>query len=42
VGLGQAGPVVALVEATGGFDDTMIRRDYTGRERMVLARRSGT
>jgi len=41
VGLGQAGPVVALLESTGGYDDARIRRDYTGRERMVLARRAG-
>jgi release factor glutamine methyltransferase len=41
VGLGQAGPVVALLETAGGYDDARIRRDYTGRERMVLARRAG-
>lgn len=41
VGLGQAGPVVALLESAGGYDDARIRRDYTGRERMVLARRAG-
>jgi len=40
VGAGQAGPVVALLEAAGGYDDARIRRDYTGRERMVLARRA--
>ncbi len=42
VGLGQAGPVVALLESAGGYDDARIRRDYTGRERMVLARRAGS
>lgn len=42
VGLGQAGSVTALVEATGAFDEVRVRRDYTGRERMVLARRQET
>lgn len=42
VGLGQAGPVVALLESAGDYDDARIRRDYTGRERMVLARRAAT
>ncbi len=41
IGAEQARPVVGLVEAAGGYDDVRIRRDFTGRERMVLARRAG-
>lgn len=41
VGAGQAGPVVAEVEATGAYDDVRVRRDLAGRERLVLATRSG-
>ncbi len=36
----QAAAVRALVHATGAFDDPVTRRDLTGRDRMVLARRS--
>ena len=40
VGLGQAGPVVGLLEGTGEYADVRVRRDLTGRERMVLAGRT--
>jgi release factor glutamine methyltransferase len=42
VGLGQAGPVVGMLEDTGEYLDLRVRRDLTGRERMVLARRAAT
>ena len=42
VGLGQAGPVTAMLEATGEYVDLRVRRDLTGRERVVLSRRSTT
>lgn len=42
VGAGQAGLVVAEVEAAGGYDDVRVRRDLAGKERVVLARRAGT
>ena len=42
VGLGQAGPVMALLEDTGEYVDLSVRRDLTGRERMVLTRRAIT
>ncbi len=41
IGVEQSGPVVALVEEAGRYDDVRVRRDFTGRERMVLARRAG-
>jgi release factor glutamine methyltransferase len=41
VGAGQAGLVLAGIEAAGGYDDVRVRRDLTGRERVVLARRAG-
>lgn len=37
VGLGQADAVAGLVESTGAFGAPSIRRDLTGRPRMVLA-----
>jgi len=40
VGMGQAGPIVAMLEDTGEYDDVMVRRDSSGRERMVLTRRA--
>ena len=42
VGVGQAGPVVAMLEDTGEYVDVRVRRDLTGRERMVLTRRAMT
>jgi release factor glutamine methyltransferase len=42
VGLGQAGPVTAMLEATGQYVDLRVRRDLTGRERVVLSRRATT
>ena len=42
VGVGQAGPVVAMLEDTGEYVDARVRRDLTGRERMVLTRRAMT
>ena len=42
VGLGQAGPVMAMLEDTGEYVDVRVRRDLTGRERMVLSRRTMT
>lgn len=41
VGAGQAGLVVAEIEAVGGYDDVRVRRDLAGRERVVLACRAG-
>lgn len=41
VGAGQAGLVVAEVEATGEYEDVRVRRDLAGRERVVLATRAG-
>lgn len=41
VGAGQAGLVVAAVEGTGAYDDVRVRRDLAGRQRLVLATRSG-
>ena len=41
VGAGQAGLVVAELEAAGGYDEVRVRRDLAGRERVVLARRAG-
>jgi release factor glutamine methyltransferase len=38
VGVGQAGPVVGLLEDTGQYDELRVRRDYAGKERIVLAR----
>ncbi len=40
VGMGQTGPVVALLEDAGAYDEVRVRRDLTGRERVVLARRT--
>ncbi len=42
VGAGQAGPVVAMLEDRGEYVDVRVRRDLTGRERMVLTRRAIT
>ncbi len=42
VGASQAGQVVAAVEAEGGYDDVRVRRDLAGRQRVVMARRTGT
>jgi len=42
VGVGQAGPVVAMLEDTGEYLDVRVRRDLAGRERMVLTRRAMT
>jgi release factor glutamine methyltransferase len=39
VGEGQASAVVGLLEASG-FRDIAVRRDYAGRERIVLGRRA--
>jgi len=36
----RAGAVAALVAASGAFTDVVIRRDYTARDRFVLATRS--
>ena len=36
VGLGQAPAVAELMEATGGFEDVQVRRDLTGRLRIVV------
>ncbi len=41
VGAAQAPSVVARVEAADGYEDVRVRRDFTGRERIVLARRAG-
>lgn len=41
VGEGQAGSVVAAVEAVGGYEDVTVRRDLAGRRRIVLAGRAG-
>lgn len=38
VGIGQAGPVAGLLEDTGQYDELRVRRDYAGKERIVLAR----
>ncbi len=38
VGLGQASAVVDLLNEADAYDDARILRDYTGRERFVLAR----
>ncbi|MCG6955629.1 MAG: peptide chain release factor N(5)-glutamine methyltransferase [Gemmatimonadetes bacterium] len=40
VGAGQAGLVTAEVESAGGYDEVRVRRDLSGRERVVLARRA--
>lgn len=37
VGLGQAEAVRSLVRATGAFEEPLVRRDLSGRPRMVLA-----
>lgn len=39
VGLGQSGAVTGLLDATGAFESTGVRRDLTGRPRIVTARR---
>jgi len=39
VGAGQSGLVVTEVEGTGEYDDVRVRRDLSGRERVVLATR---
>jgi release factor glutamine methyltransferase len=41
VGAAQASSVVGRLEVEGGYEDVRVRRDFTGRERMVLARRAG-
>ena len=38
VGAGQPPRVVELMQATGRYDDVRVVRDYSGRERFVLAR----
>ncbi len=38
VGVGQAGAVVRLLEDTGQYEELSVRRDYSGKERIVLAR----
>jgi release factor glutamine methyltransferase len=40
VGAGQAGPVLRMLENTGKYRDLKSRRDYSGKERIVLARRA--
>ncbi len=37
VGFGQASAVVDLLESTGGYEGIRVLRDYTGKERFVLA-----
>ena len=37
VGDGQAGSVVRLLEDTGQYEKLTVRRDYSGKERIVLA-----
>jgi release factor glutamine methyltransferase len=39
VGLGQAGPVAEMLSAAGGFGEPRVRRDLTGRPRIVCAER---
>ncbi|MEQ8330561.1 MAG: peptide chain release factor N(5)-glutamine methyltransferase [Longimicrobiales bacterium] len=39
IGAGQAGPVVAEVEQTGEYEEVRVRRDLSGRERIVTARK---
>ena len=41
VGAEQSTAVVADVEATGDFVDVRVRRDLAGRQRVVLAEKSG-
>ena len=38
VGVGQARPVSGLLEDTGQYEELRVRRDYAGKERIVLAR----
>lgn len=38
VGEGQAGPVSRMIDETGGYDEVEVRRDYSGKERIVMAR----
>jgi len=38
VGAGQAAKVVELIEEEGGYREVRVARDYSGRERFVLAR----
>jgi release factor glutamine methyltransferase len=40
VGMSQAGEVAALLEATRQYDDVRVKRDLSGRERIVLATRA--
>ncbi len=40
VGAGQAGRVVRLLEDTGEYEESRVRRDYSGKERIVLAQRA--
>ena len=40
IGAGQAGPVRALLQGTGRFDDISSRRDLAGIERVVAARKA--
>jgi release factor glutamine methyltransferase len=41
VGERQPGIVVTALEATGDYEDVRVRRDLSGRQRVVLARRAG-
>ncbi len=41
VGERQPGVVVTALDATGDYEDVRVRRDLTGRQRVVLARRAG-
>jgi release factor glutamine methyltransferase len=41
VGSTQAPLVLAAIEATGGYEDACVRRDLTGRDRVILARAGG-
>lgn len=41
IGATQAAAASALIAATGGFEAVRVERDYAGRDRMVLATRSG-
>lgn len=40
IGAGQASSVTALLRATGSFRDVRVRKDYAGKERVVLAQRA--
>ena len=40
VGDGQAGPVVALLDETGEYDEVEVRSDLARKERIVMAKRA--